>query len=228
MNRNFEGIWIPKEIWLCRDISVIEKCLLVEINSLDNEKGCFASNAYFADFFQISQTAVSLHIAKLLRNGYLKKAGFDGRKRILKTAFKFSLRQNEREVKDSPEESLKHNNTVNNTSNNIITLEQNTLYNSIKQSFEAKTTITDYPKEMKAIKGICTKVNKHENPTAFAQEMLEVFYDLTQNGSKFWKEQPFLPSALNASGIWDRVNVQLKNKRPSDDLSWVDDYLGVK
>ena len=48
-NRDFKGVWIPKEIWLNTDLSIIEKVLLVEIDSLDNsDRGCFASNEYLA------------------------------------------------------------------------------------------------------------------------------------------------------------------------------------
>jgi len=50
-DRDFKGIWIPKEVWLADELNYIQKLLLVEIDSLDNEKGCFASNDYFADFF---------------------------------------------------------------------------------------------------------------------------------------------------------------------------------
>ena len=50
-NRAFKGIWIPKEIWLSTDLKVMEKLVLVEIDSLDNEEGCFASNDHFSKFF---------------------------------------------------------------------------------------------------------------------------------------------------------------------------------
>jgi hypothetical protein len=55
MERNFKGIWIPKEVWLSKDLTTIEKLFLVEIDSLDNKDGCFASNKYFAEFFGISK-----------------------------------------------------------------------------------------------------------------------------------------------------------------------------
>jgi hypothetical protein len=31
------------------------------------------------------------------------------------------------------------------------------------------------------------------------------FWRLKSGNDKFWSGQPFLPSTLNASGIWDRV-----------------------
>lgn len=54
-NRDFKGIWIPKEIWLNKDLTLIEKLFLVEIDSLDNEFGCFASNAHFSELFGITK-----------------------------------------------------------------------------------------------------------------------------------------------------------------------------
>ena len=46
--RDFKGVWIPKHIWLTDDLGWTEKMLLVEIDSLDREHGCFASNEHIA------------------------------------------------------------------------------------------------------------------------------------------------------------------------------------
>ena len=41
IERDFKGIWIPKEIWLDSNLTWSEKMLLVEIDSLATlEKGC--------------------------------------------------------------------------------------------------------------------------------------------------------------------------------------------
>ena len=69
--RDFKGVWIPKEIWLSADLSVVEKCLFVEIHSLDNEHGCFASNRHFANFMNISERQVSRLIKKLEQKGFV-------------------------------------------------------------------------------------------------------------------------------------------------------------
>lgn len=63
--RGFKGVWIPKEIWLSPKLSLQEKVFLVEIESLDNEDGCFASNAHFAKFFGLSKGRVSQVITEL-------------------------------------------------------------------------------------------------------------------------------------------------------------------
>jgi hypothetical protein len=64
--RGFKGIWIPKDIWLNRELSIQEKVLYAEINSLDkDEKGCYATNQYFAKFFGLSKVRISQLIASL-------------------------------------------------------------------------------------------------------------------------------------------------------------------
>src|ERR1051325_492915 len=69
--RDFKGIWIPKEIWLSEQLSLMEKVLFVEIHSLDNERGCFASNRYFADFFSVSDRQIRTYLAALKENGFI-------------------------------------------------------------------------------------------------------------------------------------------------------------
>jgi hypothetical protein len=85
-NRDFKGVWIPKEIWLNTDLSIIEKVLLVEIDSLDNsDRGCFASNEYLASFVQLSEGRVANIISDLKKRGFIIQLFFDGRNRGLRT-----------------------------------------------------------------------------------------------------------------------------------------------
>ena len=71
MQRDFKGVWIPKELWLLKDLSLIEKVMLVEIDSLDNEDGCYATNEYFAEFFGLSRGRVSKIINSLVKRGFV-------------------------------------------------------------------------------------------------------------------------------------------------------------
>jgi len=64
VKRNFKGIWIPKAIWEA-DLLIHEKVFLAEIDSLDNDEGCFASNAYFSDFSKLTKARCSQIISKL-------------------------------------------------------------------------------------------------------------------------------------------------------------------
>jgi len=125
MDRDFKGVWIPKEIWLDTRLNALDKIILVEINSLDGEEGCFASNEYLADFCQCSGAKVSKSISLLIKLGYIKVLKFDGRKRFLKTC----LIKNTSHIKNTTEpsknykadkEKIQDNNIYNNIDNNTI------------------------------------------------------------------------------------------------------------
>lgn len=89
-NREFKGIWIPAEIWLNEDLTIAEKALFAEIDSLDGENGCYASNEYLAKFCNSSESFITKAISKLKRMGYIKSDGFDGRTRVLRVV-KFTM-----------------------------------------------------------------------------------------------------------------------------------------
>tara|TARA_R110002167_G_scaffold98972_9_gene259951 strand:+ start:884 stop:1498 length:615 start_codon:yes stop_codon:yes gene_type:complete len=133
--RNFLGVWLPRDVYLDTNLSWTEKILYVEIQSLDNEQGCFASNEYFSEFLGVSTTTISLSISKLKKLGYVECISFDGRRRVLKSAFKNLENQALRKLKGTIKENLKHNNTDN---------------NSINYSYWCDEVLSlDYPKEMK-------------------------------------------------------------------------------
>ena len=126
--RDFKGIWIPKEIWLNNSLKLIEKIFLVEIDSLDNEDGCYASNKYFAEFFGITKGRCSQVISALqdkkLINIHFERDGKVITHRIIKVVNKLNRVYN-REQKGSKNskggylENDKENNTIlNNTVNN--------------------------------------------------------------------------------------------------------------
>ena len=85
MNSDFKGIFIPKEIFLNKDLNWTEKILLIEINNLDDGHGCLASNDYFAEFLGIHKMNISKAISNLKKLGYIYQESFDGRTRILRT-----------------------------------------------------------------------------------------------------------------------------------------------
>jgi len=131
--RDFKGIWIPKEIWLNPDISPIEKLLVCEIDSLDNdeETGCFASNEYFGNFFRMSEGAIANMVSSLKKRDIIFQVFFDGRNRGLRlhknvkagfTIEGISVHKNVKAgfTKRGKQVSRKneHNNTENNTLNN--------------------------------------------------------------------------------------------------------------
>lgn len=84
------------------------------------------------------------------------------------------------------------------------------LFNSIQKAFLSKNgdKFTNYGKEGKAISQLIEKAKKRdpEDHQAFIRSMITRFWELKTSGQdKFWRSQPFLPSTLNAGGIFDRV-----------------------
>jgi uncharacterized phage protein (TIGR02220 family) len=71
ISRGFKGIWIPRNLWVSKDLSIQDKVFLAEIHSLDNNEGCIASNKYFANFFGLSKSSVSRIVSTLKKKGYV-------------------------------------------------------------------------------------------------------------------------------------------------------------
>jgi hypothetical protein len=123
-NRDFKGVWIPKEIWLNTDLSIIEKVLLVEIDSLDNsDRGCFASNDYLANFVQLSEGRVANIISDLKKRKFIIQVFFDGRNRGLRiskseSSFNENVKADYTKTTKQRTRKREHNNTENKTSNN--------------------------------------------------------------------------------------------------------------
>jgi Helix-turn-helix domain len=69
--RAFKGVWIPAEIWLFKGLTPMEKLVLIEIHSLDGEKGCWANNSHFAELFEVSIRRIQQTIEKLKKTGFI-------------------------------------------------------------------------------------------------------------------------------------------------------------
>ena len=83
------------------------------------------------------------------------------------------------------------------------------LYQKIETIFEDKQPnkqFTSYPKEGAAIKQLIAKAKARDptKPDVFLLGMID-WFQKRRGEERFFRDQPFLPSALNATGIWDRV-----------------------
>jgi DnaD/phage-associated family protein len=162
MNRDFKGIWIPKEIWLTKELTLQEKIILVEIDSLDNEERCWASNKYFAEFFGLTTQRVSKIIQNLNKKGYLKiDFVYKGKaidKRLISInkppyPSQFRCQQNDDTYQQNDyrvstkclegyQQKFKDNNiTCNNIINNIY---NNNIYDYIEENFGRSLTPIEY------------------------------------------------------------------------------------
>ncbi len=157
--RDFKGVWIPKEIWLNNNLSIIEKIFLVEIDSLDNESGCYASNKYFADFFGLSRGRCTQVIKELESKEMvtieLQREGKEITKRIIRVVNKLNrvvnkLNRGSEKTKLGYLENDEENNTL---SNNPINSKANLIYDSYIPNRKSEKN--------KTIKRIESLIKKH-------------------------------------------------------------------
>ena len=154
----------------------MEKIFLVEIDSLDNEAGCFASNEYFSNFFNLSKNRCSEIIKSLEKKEYLNISYkyISGtkciEKRILKVTSKFlgirdfeggysENRQRYSENRQRYSEKCEDNNTNNNTVNILKKEKETSLDKLIKEytsNEELREALIDFIKMRKAIKSPAT------------------------------------------------------------------------
>lgn len=85
-HRDFKGVWIPRDIWLSSDLTMLEKVLFTEISSLDNEEfgHCTASNGYFAEFCNCGTATITRAISHLKELGLIEELPYNGRNRALR------------------------------------------------------------------------------------------------------------------------------------------------
>ena len=81
MEREFKGVWIPREVWLNPDLSLTEKALLAEIDSFTGDgKAFYKSNETIQEEYKVSRPTISKALKKLEGLGFIK-VEFDGRRR---------------------------------------------------------------------------------------------------------------------------------------------------
>ena len=85
----------------------------------------------------------------------------------------------------------------------------------IDTSFRAIFEYSDFAKERKAIGLLASKARARAmtagcEPRDVVDLMLRAFAYLRKTGDKFWRSQPFVPSALNS--LWDRVVASMESE----------------
>lgn len=83
-NRGFKGVWIPADVWLDENLTTQEMLFLIEIDSLDiSDKGCYASNKHFSEFFGVSSARCSQIINSLQSKGYISISFIYGKNKVI-------------------------------------------------------------------------------------------------------------------------------------------------
>lgn len=95
--KQYQGVWIPKEIWDSTELTWLEKCLLAEIHALDPgipKTGCFASNEFLGGRFGVTGARMANVISKLRKAGWIKDKSFDGRTRKISISIRPAFTEN--------------------------------------------------------------------------------------------------------------------------------------
>jgi DNA-binding MarR family transcriptional regulator len=139
MERKFKGVWVPKAVYLNRDLSWIEKLIFVEINSFyEEDMDCYLSNETLAEFFDITERHVQRSIKKLSEVGLVRieKGKGDGKRYLVpvendkNVATKMSSKSDKNVVSGAP--------TLNsNIKTTIITQEEISVWPSFKDFWSA-------------------------------------------------------------------------------------------
>lgn len=73
MERKFKGIWIPAELWNCKELNIQEKCLIAEIDSFQE---FWMSNKAIGEFLGVSKDRAKQIIAKMKDSGIIEVETF--------------------------------------------------------------------------------------------------------------------------------------------------------
>jgi hypothetical protein len=198
-NYAFKGVWVSKEIWINEKLTWMEKLFITEINALDNDDGCFASNDFFSKFFQITKQRCSQIIKSIESKGFISieydRNGKEIKKRVLRIidrGIKNSFQGYQENAKDN---NIKDNN-INRRSNKIKkdTNSPSTtiLFNSIHEYFKQINSLLYFDKtQAGATKTIINRFNGDSEK--IFNYIKKYKSEISRNKDKFWKSSPLTP-----------------------------------
>lgn len=74
MNRDFKGVWIPKEIWEAEDLKLTEKVLLADVYIEEDKPICKVYE--YGEMVGVSKHRLSVLKRNLTKKGYIKKVDY--------------------------------------------------------------------------------------------------------------------------------------------------------
>lgn len=174
----FTGIFIPKEVWLCEELTPIQMLLMMQIKSLDNTFGCTATNNRFAEFFGVSDATISEHIQNLVSKDFLNCEYDKSNRRTMRVSRKFRLiiaglnedlktyseKAKEEKTLGNPNTSSGNTETSSENTEHRITLEQHLDPLSIVENPESQNSkIEETKKDQKSKTTIIQKIEETKN-----------------------------------------------------------------
>ena len=197
-----QGVFIQKDFFKIGDLSLPQKMIFAKVCLLDNEKGCYASNKFFSEFFNISTRQVSSHISNLVNKEYLTiklnyKKNEDGTptKEVESRVLKIGSRGIEESIVRGLGSSLRGN------SNKDITINKDTINKRIR----------------KFTNEVCAEGLKR-NPSVSPEildEFINYWTEKTRNGKKFLAETKPTFEISKRLNTWIKKNGQFSSQKQS-------------
>lgn len=227
--REFKGIWIPREVWLDSKLNALDKVIFAEIDSFSSSgKVCFQNNATIAEFCQCSESKVSKTVSKLIDLGYIRCVSFDGRKRYLQSCLVNFTTLDSKKSEAAEQNLLFPPNTNKPTSKSTVTPYNPPEGERVATHRRAKVTDYDadgfaafwaaYPK--KAGKADALKAWNKLAPDVVLQEQMGKALEV-QKQSQQWRKDggqyiPMPATWLNGRRWEDEVQTQTQPNIPTD------------
>lgn len=86
----FTGVWIPAGVFQTTTVSITAKVVYGVVDALDNEVGCFASNAYLSRHLGLSVRQLQTILSELETANLIRRVDTGGR-RVIRTVEKVAL-----------------------------------------------------------------------------------------------------------------------------------------
>jgi hypothetical protein len=104
----FSGVFVPREVLLDNELSANAKLIFAIVQSLDNDRGCFASNEYIGGMVGICDSAVRASLSVLEDRKYIVRHIDSDGNRSIKTCTTQSFRAEPRQISSDPPPEIQH------------------------------------------------------------------------------------------------------------------------
>lgn len=215
-NRDFKGVWIPKDVWLNKDLTLLEMVIFVEIDSLDNEDNCVAGNEYFAEFCGCSESKVSKAIKKLQNLNMIEVLSFDGRHRKLRV------------VKNDRQSSKKYEADSQKMLTNNISIKPKTILSKDSIVGETKScqteTTTKKPNLFQKCAGMLEEYTENETLRKYLTDFLKICLENSRESGRPFYQNMWKSKLTKLSELSDNDDMQIKIVKQTLDNGWSNFY----
>jgi len=225
----FSGLWLPKQLFE-KGLSPTEMLVFAEIDALGGGEGCYASQAYLYKTLGLPRRTFQRALTVLLDKKLITQVDVKKKIPVYKVTLHYQedrrqndqqqpedRRQNDADIPESaPKRRTEYSTRIKPKTTSLVPADAGSngsgLHCQIRKAFEAKHgPFSNYGKEGKAINRLIEKATQFfpADPKSFLANLGAEFWRLKSSPEKFWHEQPFTPSALDA--LFDRVAEHLRS-----------------